>query len=642
MSLPDAFKYRAFLSYSHADTSWAKWLQGRLEGFRLDAPTGQQSSSDSILKSLRPIFRDRDEFTAGQTLSEQTQAALDASAALIVLCSPNSARSHYVNEEVRLFKARHGDRPVIPVIAAGSPDSIDQQCFPPALKFEVAADGSITNASAGILAADLRDTGDGKDLALAKVVARLLGLGTDEVFHRAQRLQRRRQRNWIIGLSAVAAALAGLAVLAEVNRRDAVDQRHIADIRRQEAERNFTAAKSASDSLVFDIAQSLRSVEGMRTETVRKILERAEQVLAELVRTSGENNELLRSQGVMFAEFSLTYEIQGDVAKQMETAKAALAIAQRLTTADPANARWQHDLAIAHERVAAALFQQGDLAGALAEYESRRGILDRLVEAQPNDAEWLIDLAIAHREIGDILQKQGKLDSALENYQTQLDISERLTQADPDKARWQSELAAAYSRIGNVLVLQRRFDDAIGRYRKSLAIYSKLATADPGDAGWQRALSVSHNKIADVLLAQGNVTAALESYRAALAIREHLTKTDPGNAEFQRDLAFSHGRIGFVLSATGNLEGALESYRAEYAITERLALAEPGNAARQADLASSCGHLGVLYAKMGRRDEALAILRKGRAIIAALVDSGNVEWKRFLEGFDSDIAALEK
>jgi hypothetical protein len=29
----NALKYRAFISYSQ---SWAKWLQGKLEGFRID------------------------------------------------------------------------------------------------------------------------------------------------------------------------------------------------------------------------------------------------------------------------------------------------------------------------------------------------------------------------------------------------------------------------------------------------------------------------------------------------------------------------------------------------------------------------------------------------------------------------------
>ena len=31
-----AYKYRAFISYSHADTASAKWLHRGLEGFRID------------------------------------------------------------------------------------------------------------------------------------------------------------------------------------------------------------------------------------------------------------------------------------------------------------------------------------------------------------------------------------------------------------------------------------------------------------------------------------------------------------------------------------------------------------------------------------------------------------------------------
>jgi hypothetical protein len=69
-----------------------------------------------VPKSLRPIFRDRDDFAAGHSLTDQTLAALDASCALIVLASPTSAKSRYVNEEIRLFTSRHPDRPVIPVI----------------------------------------------------------------------------------------------------------------------------------------------------------------------------------------------------------------------------------------------------------------------------------------------------------------------------------------------------------------------------------------------------------------------------------------------------------------------------------------------------------------------------------------------
>ena len=141
---PVALKYRAFISYSHADTAWAKWLHRGLESFRIDKDlVGRETETGTIPKTLHPIFRDRDDFTAGHTLTEQTLAALDASAALIVICSPAAAKSHYVNEEIRLFKSRHPERPVIPLIVDGKPGDPELECFPPALKFKLDAKGRI-------------------------------------------------------------------------------------------------------------------------------------------------------------------------------------------------------------------------------------------------------------------------------------------------------------------------------------------------------------------------------------------------------------------------------------------------------------------------------------------------------------------
>jgi hypothetical protein len=193
MSMAETFKYRAFLSYSHADTGAAKRVHGRLEGFHIDKDLlGRETQTGRIPDTLRPIFRDRHEFDAGGSLAAQTTLALDGAAAFIVLCSPPAARSKNVNEEVRLFKSRHPDRPVIPLIVDGEPGDPQNECFPPALRFAVTPDGAITGAPADVLAADLREKGDGFELALAKVVARLIGLAPDDVYRRADR-ERRRQ-----------------------------------------------------------------------------------------------------------------------------------------------------------------------------------------------------------------------------------------------------------------------------------------------------------------------------------------------------------------------------------------------------------------------------------------------------------------
>ena len=104
---------------------------------------------------------------------------------------------------------------MIPVVIDGTyPDNC-----PPALRFEVTPDGTVTDRPVTILGPDLRETADGKQLGLAKIVAGLLGLSTDDIVRRAERDARRRMRRWVAGLSTVVVSLAGLSVWPRTNIR---------------------------------------------------------------------------------------------------------------------------------------------------------------------------------------------------------------------------------------------------------------------------------------------------------------------------------------------------------------------------------------------------------------------------------------
>ena len=84
-----------------------------------------------------------------------------------------------------------------------------------ALKFKLDAKGRITKKRVEVLAADAREEADGKDLALAKVIAGLLGLSSDDVFRRAERerraaARRRRRVQALVGALGLLLIAAGL------------------------------------------------------------------------------------------------------------------------------------------------------------------------------------------------------------------------------------------------------------------------------------------------------------------------------------------------------------------------------------------------------------------------------------------------
>lgn len=131
-------EYYAFISYSHKDEEWAKWIQHEFEHYHL--PTTLNGwELGNLPDKFRPIFRDIDELSGGE-LKPQITRALKASAYLVIICSPNSAKSLYVNDEIRQFievgKEMGVDniQNIFPFIIEGIPHSPDNECFPQALR----------------------------------------------------------------------------------------------------------------------------------------------------------------------------------------------------------------------------------------------------------------------------------------------------------------------------------------------------------------------------------------------------------------------------------------------------------------------------------------------------------------------------
>jgi len=671
-SEPVTFKYRAFLSYSHRDASWAKWLYAALEGYPIDKDlVGRKTAVGAVPKALRPIFRDREDFSAGHSLTEQTEAALAGSQFMIVLCSPNAAKSQYVNEEIRRFKALgRGDR-VIPLIVAGEPGDPAQECFPEALRFKVGPDGALTGEREEPIAADARPQGDGKPIAKIKLIAGLLGVGFDEIVRREERARKRRHRIW----GAIAATFIFLAVTATGSAVYAFNKL-------VESEENLDHAVEFAYGFVSEAAAEADRY-GVSVETTLKLLRRAEQALDSLISSGRDTPQLRYRRALMLLSFAETYQKLGESQTARERAELARAQLAALTAQHPDRLAWQRDLAIAHNRLGDILGEQGAIADALASYRAALDLLQRLTARQAQRRDWQLDLArtfekignalsdqgslsdaltnyrqaleiadrvakaepenpdaqqvlsIAHQRVGYVLANQGALAEALDHYRQSLAIRQRLVTVNPENTRWQRELLALHNEIGDALRTSGSLADALAEYRKGLAIAERLATSDPKNAQWQRELTVSYLRIGDVLLKQRELNEALASYRAGLAIAERLAANDTRNINWLRDVAIWHDRVARVLEEQEKYAEALESYRKSLTITERVAKADPANAVWQRDLALAYSRLGELFVARAMLKEALEAFRTSLTLTERLAgrDTSNMSLQR-------DIAVL--
>lgn len=188
----------AFISYSHRDMRVAKWLQKRLEGFRL--PSEIHNDIDAKSRYLRPVFRDKSDLNPG-VLSDELRKHLEESKFLVLICSASSAKSQWVSNEAKTFVELGRLDKIIPVIIPDG-QTPEPQLFPIFLRkyFAEHPDRELLGVNIGE---------DGKEKALIHVVSRMLDLSFDSLWKRHLRQKRIR----IATGSAISAAALAAAYL---------------------------------------------------------------------------------------------------------------------------------------------------------------------------------------------------------------------------------------------------------------------------------------------------------------------------------------------------------------------------------------------------------------------------------------------
>lgn len=499
--------YQAFISYSHNDENWARWLQRALEKYAL--PKTLRHTHPHLPKRLYPIFRDRDELASGVDLSESIRKAMDDSAALIVICSPSARASRWVNEEIRRFQASGRSNRIFCLLVEGSPDPLANNCaFPNALLKDDS--GQVLREP---LAADVSPSGDGKRNAMLKIAAGLLDVGVDDL---KRRDAQRQARFWsIVAFSSlfIAALTIGLAIYALNAKKES-------ELRRQQAE-------GLIGFMLGDLRDKLEPIG--KLDILDAVGDQSMKYFATLG-NQGSTKEMLE-RGKALRQIGEVRKSKGEQEDALKAFEQSLKQMQALHNADPSNNDYLFELGQAEFWVGYVAWERGDLQRAEATFNNYMRYSRELLKRDPGNSDYNMELSYAYSNLGSAARARGKTRVALDNFILSRDINAAELKKHPEDIELTYGLAEAWSWIGSTkmdLGDLSGSDEAFAEISKLLRpIYEQN---DNARATFTLASNMAFQTEAKLYI--GDRAAAKAINVECLKILSMLTAKDPKNAEW--------------------------------------------------------------------------------------------------------------
>ena len=543
------FTYRAFISYSHRDKAWADWLHRSLETYRVPSRlVGTTTAHGTIPRRLNPIFRDREDLSSAPELGSKINAALAQSENLIVICSPASAASRWVNDEVLAYQRMgRGDR-IFCLIVAGEPNATDlsgraaEECFCPALRFQLDANGQPTNERTEPIAADARPGKDGKPNARLKLIAGMLDVGFDALVHREAQRRRRRM------LAITTASLLGMAI--------ATGLAITAYIARNEARQRQAQTEDALNYMLGDLHDKL---EGMgRLDLMASVTDKAMTLFADSKPGSLTDTELTEQSRalVQIGEIRLK-EMRLDPA--MDAFRRAYQRSAELTARHPGDGRFLYDRAQAEYWIGDVFWRERRLHEANAWLTRYRDSTLALLKIDPRNKDWQLETTYGQHNLAVLALERGKLEPARQAFRAELQTQRMLLAEQPGDAQLTSDVADTTSWLGSVAEQQGDLAEAQRRFTEQVRQLAGLRDRHPGDYRWLAAWANAQELLAASLGITGHGDASLHVLDQALAAYQTLTAHDPNNVSWRiRMASVQIRRASLAFAATRTDQSAEE------------------------------------------------------------------------------------
>ncbi len=604
-------KYWAFISYSSKDRKWGQWLHRRMENYLIPSDfRGKELFDGAVLgKSLRPVFRDRDELSGSADLGGAIHEALAGSHFLVVLCSKNSAPSRWVNQEIEDFqKQGKGDR-ILALILDGEPNAAnpEEECFPPSLRYP-----------AEPIAGDLRKEGDGKARGFLKILAGITQVGFDDLYRRHERNMARKRT--IIGCIAFGLIIffSVLSTYAWLQKKIAEEQRDVAIERKNEVLRavkvlNYDIGNALLDYVPVKERAKISAMVDSLLETVINEestgIERKEKVVSlfnkvrvgldcgadpsKLMGWALEANRLISKVAadnpddeLVYSLLIKSYMVMGDVQKNMrdldsaqKSYEEALMLTGSFLTRSDYHVSPEY-LAIHGNiswRLGDVAYRRGEISTAREHYLMAMGARQQLLDDEPDNPDFRRALSPILQCLGDLELEEGNTDKGARFYKLFRDNAEYLIEVNPDHLLHNKDMIICYFKYAELMKKLGDNEAALENYKKALSFIEKITYADPNDL---RTLTLQV-KASDVLgesaFNQGDMKSAYSYYNKLVNASIDLERLQPDNISYKKNTVGALFKVGKCVQEDGDEVKLFSSKRLLLEPCRAVIAAEPDN-----------------------------------------------------------------
>ncbi|HEX5961417.1 MAG TPA: TIR domain-containing protein [Rhodanobacteraceae bacterium] len=583
-----AFTYRAFISYSHRDKAWADWLHRSLETWRVPSRLVRKlTAHGTIPRRLNPVFRDREELASAAELGRKVNEALAQSENLVVICSPASATSRWVNEEVLAYKRMGRAGRIFCLIVDGEPNATAlagrevEECFCPALRFQLDTNGQLATERAEPIAADARPGKDGKPNARLKLIAGMLDVGFDALKQREQQRRIRRMTAITALAMCVMAVTIVLGIFALVSRHRAVIAQHEAVVAKQAAERRQKQAEDLVDFMLGDLTTKLRALD--RLDVLRAVDDKAMAYFKSLPPSDVNDTELAQRAKALqrIGEVHLEHSLP----KAMDAFRQALLLNRKLVDQSPGDPLRQNAFAENQLWIGFAYWNEGKSGPAEKAFRESAAALERATALAPSNNDVQHNLDGAYNNLGHVAQARKELDAASRYYARDLALCQRMVAAHPDDVLWRNALGDAHDNLATVALMRGHLDQAIDGYLEEQHILRDVVAKQPQDRQMRQQLLIGDAILARTLALAGQTRAARKFIDAALGIGKAQMAFDPSHKAWKETYFYSRLLAAQLVWAQGDPAQADQWFKVSLATLQQLVHADPSQANWRRDLA---------------------------------------------------------